>query len=114
MTDSTTIEHPTIQCYSGDVQCSADYIMVRAIDEMRIKGISKAAIVDYLESIVSDIKRDEGHGWFQDEVDAVDPKPPADDEPDDEDGFEEDDDESDRLDDEARARIERSDDERKG
>ena len=45
----------------------------------------------------------------------ADPKKPADDDGDAFDAeFIEDDDESDRLDDEARARIERSDDERKG
>ena len=66
MTDSTTIEHPTVEYYSSDVQHSADYIMVRAIDEMRMLGIGKAAILDYLESIVTTIKEDNGHGWFQD------------------------------------------------
>ena len=67
MTDSTTTEYPTLDYYSGDVQCAADYVMTRAIDEMRMKGISKAAIVDYLESIVATIKGDDDHDWFPDE-----------------------------------------------
>ena len=64
-------------------------------------GADTNEIIDFLDSVVCDLKEGDGDSWYDVEEEAADPKPPADDEPDDE-GFEENDDEFDQLGDEAR------------